>query len=161
MLEGEGPTSRRSTNLPTLKFPNLFPEDSPRLIQRSRLVHYDGKWREVMPNKKERTASGVYNFVTQEGVILIRRASAKVGNNLIGHIDLAMSKEVEYAGRLYFSGRANRGILRKWTNESGHYRPSPKFMSRAGLPEELFQSGQFDSLTSLGISPKSKSGRVL
>jgi hypothetical protein len=153
MLEGEGLIGSRSTNLPPLKFPNLFPEDSPRLIQRSRLVNYDGKWKEVMPNQKERTASGVYNFVTQEGVILIRRASARVGNSLIGHIDLAMSKEVEYAGRLYFSGRTNRGILRKWTNESGHYRPSPRFMSRAGLPEELFQSGQFNSLISSSVSP--------
>jgi hypothetical protein len=106
-----------------------------------------------MPNKQKRTASGVYNFVSQEGVILIRRASAKVGSSLIGHIDLAMGKEVDYAGRLYFSGRTNRGILRKWTNESGHYRPSPEFMSRAGLPKKLFQLGQYSSLISLGVSP--------
>ena len=28
-------------------------------------------------------------------------------------------------------------------NESGHYRPSPELRIRAGLPEELFQPGQF------------------
>ncbi|AFZ36517.1 hypothetical protein Sta7437_2998 [Stanieria cyanosphaera PCC 7437] len=64
-----------------------------------------------------------------------------------------MGREVDYAGRLYFSGRTNRGILRKWTNESGHYRPPAKFKSMAGLPENLFQSGQFDSLISIGVSP--------
>jgi hypothetical protein len=54
-----------------------------------------------------------------------------------------MGKEVDYAGRVYFSGRKNRGILRKWTNESGHYRPSPDFISAAGLPISQFQPGGF------------------
>lgn len=43
-----------------------------------------------MPYRESRTASGVYNFVTQEGIIFIRRASSKIGGSLIGHIDLAM-----------------------------------------------------------------------
>jgi hypothetical protein len=136
----------------TKKFPNLFPEDSPRIINRSKLEFRDGKWREIMPSLESRTASGVYNFVTLEGIIFMRRASAKVGGSLIGHIDLAMGKDVNYAGRLYFSGRTNRGILRKWTNESGHYRPSVNFRNSAGLPEELFQSGQFKSLVNIGTS---------
>jgi hypothetical protein len=102
-----------------------------------------------MPDGEKRTASGVYNFVTQEGIVFIRKASAKVGSRLIGHIDLAIGREVDYAGRLYFSGRTNRGILRKWTNESGHYRPSPDSISWANLPEERFQSGQFESLISV------------
>lgn len=137
---------------PTKKFPNLFAEDSPKIIQRSKLELRDGKWREIMPNLESRTASGVYNFVTQEAIIFTRRASAKVGGSLIGHIDLAMGKEVDYAGRLYFSGRTNRGILRKWTNESGHYRPSPESRSSAGLPESQFQPGQFQDLVSVGTS---------
>lgn len=105
-----------------------------------------------MPNRKNRTASGVYNFVTQGGVVFIRRASAKVGSSLIGHVDLAMGKEVDYAGRLYFSGRTNRGILRKWTNESGHYRPSLDSRSSAGLPDAQFQPGRFKGLASVGVS---------
>ena len=137
--------------MPTLKFPNLFPEDLPKIIQRSRLVYCDGKWREVMSNQKSRTASGVYNFVTQEGVVPIRRANAKVGSSLIGHVDLAMGRDVDYAGRLYFSGRTNRGILRKWTNESGHYRPPTIARENAGIPESLFQSGHFKSLVSIEI----------
>ncbi|MDX2273040.1 MAG: hypothetical protein NW237_13980 [Cyanobacteriota bacterium] len=136
----------------TKKFPNLFPEDPPRIISRSKLEIHDGKWREIMSNLQSRTASGVYNFVTIEEIIFIRRASAKVGGNLIGHIDLAMGKDVDYAGRLYFSGRTNRGILRKWTNESGHYRPSVDARKSAGLPEMLFQPGQFGGLASVGTS---------
>ena len=140
------------TEKPTKKFPNLFPDDSPKIIQRSKLELRDGKWREIMPNLESRTASGVYNFVTQESIIFTRRASAKVGGSLIGHIDLAMGKEVDYAGRLYFSGRTNRGILRKWTNESGHYRPSPESRSSADLPEAQFQPGHFQELVSVGTS---------
>ncbi|MCY7332043.1 MAG: hypothetical protein LH649_05160 [Pseudanabaena sp. CAN_BIN31] len=104
-----------------------------------------------MPNQESRTASGVYNFVTQEGVVFIRKANAKVGDSLIGHVDLAMGRDVDYAGRLYFSGRTNRGILRKWTNESGHYRPSTIARENAGLTESLFQSGHFKSLVSIEI----------
>ncbi|MDJ0734191.1 MAG: hypothetical protein QNJ47_08945 [Nostocaceae cyanobacterium] len=135
------------------KFSNLFPEDLPKLIQISKLVYYHRKQREVMTNLERRIASGVYNFVTQERVIFIGKASTKVGNSFIGHVDLAMGKELDYAGRLYFSGRTKRGILRKWTNESGHYRPSPNFNSQACLPLELFQKGQFNSLLSLAVSP--------
>ena len=102
--------------------------------------------------REERTASGVYNFVTIEGQVFICRASARVGGRPIGHVDLAMGKDVDYAGRLYFSGRTKRGILRKWTNESGHYRPTPELMNNAGLPAELFEQGQFKSLISV-ISP--------
>ncbi|WP_414553372.1 hypothetical protein [Anabaena sp. CCY 0017] len=134
------------------KFPNLFPEDLPIIIQRSQLVLKSGKWREVRYKREERTASGVYNFVTIEGQVFICRASARVGGRPIGHVDLAMGKDVDYAGRLYFSGRTKRGILRKWTNESGHYRPTPELMSNAGLPAELFEPGQFKSLISV-ISP--------
>jgi filamentous hemagglutinin len=104
-----------------------------------------------MSNQEIRTASGVYNFVTQEGTVFIRRASAKVGNSLIGHVDWAIGREVDYAGRLYFSGRTSRGILRKWTNESGHYRPPADARGNACLPDEKFQSGQFKSLLSVEI----------
>ncbi|MHC5916870.1 MAG: hypothetical protein ACYTXE_39185 [Nostoc sp.] len=135
------------------KFANLFPEDSPRIIQRSQLVLRDGKWREVRYKRSERTASGVYNFVTLDGKVFIFRASATLGGRPIGHIDLAMGRDVDYAGRLYFSGRAKRGILRKWTNESGHYRPKRELMSNAGLPEELFEPGQFQSLISVILPP--------
>jgi hypothetical protein len=125
------------------KFPNLFPEDLPKLIQKSRLVYHDGKWQELMPTSRLRTASGSYNFVTQDGTIFIRKVRAMVDCRLIGHVDLAMGREVDYAGRLYFSGRKNRGILRKWTNESGHYRPSPDFIIAAGLPVMQFRPGNF------------------
>jgi hypothetical protein len=59
-----------------------------------------------------------------------------------------MGREVDYAGRIYFSGRNKRGIIRKWTNESGHYRPDSEYMSNAGLPVELFEAGKFQSLIS-------------
>ncbi|MEH2178394.1 hypothetical protein [Nostoc sp.] len=115
-----------------------------------RLVLKQRKWQEVRYKNEERTASGVYNFiVTLEGIVFIRRASARVADRAIGHIDLA---DVKYVGRLYFSGRTNRGILRKWTNESGHYRPDAESMSNADLlPQELFEPGQFKSLINLNL----------
>ncbi|MEH1907879.1 hypothetical protein [Nostoc sp.] len=88
------------------KFPNLFPQDSPRIIQRSRLLLKEGKWRELRYKREERTASGVYNFiVTLEEIVFIRRANARVADRAIGHIDLAKGEHVKYAGRLYFLGR--------------------------------------------------------
>ncbi len=134
------------------KFPNLFPKDIVIPIQRSRLIIRDGKWREITYNGQDRTASGVYNFVTTiEGIVLIRKASAKVGfgGRRISHIDLALGREVNYAGRISFSGRNNRGFLRKWTNESGHYRPTPEFIGNASLPIEFFEAGQFTNLISV------------
>jgi hypothetical protein len=125
------------------KFPNLLPEDLPKTIQKSRLFYDDGKWQELMPTSIIRTPSGSYNFVTQDGNIFISKVGAIIDCRLIGHIDLSMGKDVDYAGRVYFSGRKNRGILRKWTNESGHYRPSPDFISAAGLPLIRFQPGDF------------------
>ena len=136
------------------KFSNLFPNDPPIIIQRSLLVLKEGKWRELAYGHQERSASGVYNFVRIDERVFIRKASARVAGRAIGHIDLAMGKEVDYAGRLYFSERTNRGILRKWTNESGHYRPPPEFMSNARLPEKLFEAGQFNSLISVSSIKK-------
>lgn len=146
MFDGESLTD----NL--YKFQNRYPEDIYQEVFRSKLIFRENKWIELLGNLQERTASGVYNFVTQEQNIFIRKASAKIGNRPIGHLDLARGAEVDYAGRLYFSGRNKRGILRKWTNESGHYQPPPEFKHQACLPEELFQPGRFDSLIGSGIS---------
>ncbi|MEH1842395.1 MAG: hypothetical protein V7L20_27615 [Nostoc sp.] len=63
--------------------------------------------------------------------MFISRASARVADRAFGHIDLPKREDVKYVGRLYFSGRTNRGILRKWTNKSGHYRPDAESMSNA------------------------------
>ncbi|MBD2693881.1 hypothetical protein [Anabaena catenula] len=92
---------------------------------------------------EERTASGVYNFVVDlQGIIFIRKASARILGypEPIGHVDLAMGKDVKYAGQIYFSGRNKRGILRNWNNASGHYKPQAEFMANSGLPGELFES---------------------
>jgi hypothetical protein len=124
-------------------FHNLFPEDSPRIIQRSRLVFKSEKWREVTEKGEERTASGVYNFIVDlQGIIFIRKVSAGIPGypEPISHVDLAMGRDVKYAGQIYFSGRNNRGILRRWNNGSGHYRPHADFMVNSGLPGELFES---------------------
>jgi len=95
------------------KFPNLFPDDPFRIVQRSKLIYDEKKWREILQNGEKRTASGVYIFVAIEGNIFVRRTSIQMGNTLISHIDLALGKDVDYAGTLYFSARSNRGILRK------------------------------------------------
>ncbi len=134
-------------------FKNLFPDDQPKNIKRSKLVRSkEGKWLEVTQQGEERTASGAYNFVVLENTIFARRSSTKVTDIFIGHVDLAQGKDVKYAGKIYFSGRYNRGTIRKWTNESGHYQPDAESMNNAvleGLPEELFESGRFASLISV------------
>jgi len=78
------------------KFPNLFPDDSPILVQRSLLIWKQEKWLEVTYTGEERTASGVYNFVTLESRCFIRKASARFVCRAICHIDLTMERELDY-----------------------------------------------------------------
>jgi hypothetical protein len=123
------------------KFANLFPEDYPKPVKRSMLEIRDGKWVEVRKGDEVRSASGTYNFTTIDGKIYAGKLRG--GRERVGHIDISRGENVDYAGTASFSGRYNRGILRSWSNESGHYKPASEFSSQAGFPEELFQQGKF------------------
>lgn len=119
-----------------------IPRDKPDLRFRRpvRLVHENGKWREVRPNGKRWTARGQYAFVVQGGHIW-----AVKGRNIAGvtpgHTEAARGGRVEYAGNIRFGNGANsRGVLRSWSNASGHYLPAASFAANAGLPMGKFKA---------------------
>ena len=124
-------------------------------VPRSVLVNRGGKWVEVSPSGKERTASGSYNFVVQDGVMYGARQATKIGQPKVKHIDLARGGEVDYAGEVTFSGRPDRGQVRSWSNASGHYRPEPSAAPQAGLPIDTFVDHLFNRrLSKVGSSPR-------
>ncbi len=122
-------------------FTNLFPEDAPAPLARSKLLQREGKWLEIRPDGTERSASGRYIFAQVDGELYGVRGTTRVGGGTrpAGHIDLAQGSPVEYAGEIQFSGRHDRGIIRYWNNQSGHFQPDPGAASQANLPQELFQ----------------------
>jgi hypothetical protein len=124
----------------SLKFSNLFPEDLPRQVQRSALRVDQGKWLEITSKGQIRSALGIYLFVTMQSRVFVRRASTRIQGDPIGHVDLALGKDVDYAGQIHFSHRKRRGILLYWTNASGHYKLDAQSMGNANLPPELFQA---------------------
>ena len=119
-------------------FPNLRPGDSLSAVPRFELVNQNGKWVTVGGNS-QRTASGNYIFVVQDGKVFVSRPTYNPGTGgVAGHIDVARGQPVQYAGELSFSGRGNRGVLRDWSNASGHYQPTADAAGQAGLPLGLF-----------------------
>lgn len=69
-------------------------------------------------------ANGKYNFVVPASKPHKIMAS-QVGNQEEGHSALAKGRSVG-TGHVYWAGTAvfNNGVLEKWTNDSGHYRPT-------------------------------------
>lgn len=121
-------------------FPNLYPNDAPKSVGSFRLELREGKWVTVSSSGDVFSAKGRYIFVTQGGEITVGRQGAAFGSKPIpGHIDIAGGAPVEYAGEVQFGGTGSRGILRSWTNASGHYQPGAEYAGQAGLPQTLFQ----------------------
>lgn len=112
-------------------FQNLYPNDAIKLQARFELVSLQRKWYTISSTGTVRTASGKYNFVTINGKIYIHCYG--------GHIDIARGQPVQYAGEVQFSGRTNRGKLRWWNNQSGHYQPTKHYATQAGLPLDTFE----------------------
>ncbi len=140
---GAGSTGGNAGRASRVKFDNQFPEDVPEPLAASRLELRDGKWVEVR-GRSVRSASGQYNFVSRDGTIYARRIQGRSGAPDIKHVDLARGEAVDYAGTVQFSGRTNRGHVRWWSNESGHYAPDPSRAPQAGLPMDRFRAGVFD-----------------
>jgi len=114
------------------KFKNNFPDDPVFPVPQNQLINRNGKWLTQSPNGNTWTASGRYNFIAQGDDIFL--------TNKGGHIDLSRGIDVDFAGEVFFSGRTNRGILKSWNNNSGHYTPSFDYSNQANLPIELFKN---------------------
>lgn len=129
-------------------YQNLRPGDRHDPQQpRFELFEEDGRWfTRNASGTCVRTATGRYDFVTVRGMIYVERHGRRSHSfsRAVGHIDLARGLLVDYAGEVRFSGRRNRGILRLWSNASGHYQPSPEDHSKACLPTGEFE--RFDEL---------------
>ncbi len=120
-------------------FGNL-PGEEPETRKRSLLVEEGGRWYTREPNGQRYTASGTYAFVVQRGKTWVVRPTGALGGPNPGHKDAAQGGRVEYAGLISFgSGRNTRGVLREWTNASGHFLPTQAFASAAGLPMDKFK----------------------
>ena len=117
---------------------NLHPGDRRDPQQpRYELFEEDGRWFTRNASRTVvRSASGRYDFVTIEGEVYVERHGRRSTSfsRAVSHIDLARGRPVEYAGEVFFSGRHERGTLRKWNNASGHYQPWPSDRHHAGLP---------------------------
>jgi YD repeat-containing protein len=120
---------------------NLFPDDLGRLEHPSRLLVRDGSGRFWLENEYgvRHTPSGSYDFVTlPDGSIRVVKPNARTTAST--HIALSRGGEVAYAGTIQFpsNNSATRGLVRSWSNNSGHYKPPPSLNSNAGLPTLLF-----------------------
>ncbi len=124
-------------------FYNVFGEDPPYEVQPSMLGYRNGKFVEITPKGAVRSAQGKYIFIVQNNQIFIKRASfnmSQAGRD-VSHIDLARGESVQYAGEIQFAGTTARGVMRSWSNRSGHYLPAATKAyraGRAGLPLNKF-----------------------
>jgi hypothetical protein len=119
------------------KFPNLEPGDSPKPVGSFKLEFRNGKWVTVSSSGDVFTARGKYIFVTHDGKITVARASDVLrGRPEAKHIDLSRGNPVDYAGEVDFT---QKGELRSWSNNSGHYRPDANLANQAELPMGQFK----------------------
>lgn len=127
-----------------------FTKDLPGAMSGSQLIQAREKGHEITYSTKG-IRKRYWEFtpdITRQRTVFMRRASARVGERLISQINLVLGRDVDDASRLYFSGRYNRGILRKWPHESGHSRPGAILLGRADVSGSRFETDQFTSLLS-------------
>jgi hypothetical protein len=131
------PLPPASEDVPT--FGNL-PEDMPNPAVRRIVLEQEGDvWYEVRSKSERWRATGTYAFVIQAGKVWAVKPRDAQGAN-VGHTEAAAGGRVEYAGLVTFGSAKNqRGIIRDWTNASGHYLPVREFMDvavKAGFPDD-------------------------
>lgn len=83
------------------------------------------------------TPSGTYQFVTlRDGSIRVTRRQTVDG----AHAPLANGQPVRFAGEVTFPSRhsVNRGQIKNWNNQSGHYRPDQQLKHQSGFPQPKF-----------------------
>ncbi|WP_345195807.1 hypothetical protein [Kistimonas scapharcae] len=111
--------------------------------RRYRLVKHGPRYF-LINGKKAKSPHGWYLFVikaSDPGVIICGEPVFWEGECIQGHTSLSDGDLVLYAGEVTF----DRGILKEWTNGSGHYQPSGSSMSvslisfvKLHLPEDKF-----------------------
>jgi hypothetical protein len=118
-------------------YDNLYPDERPSPIHRYELILEGEKWITLNASRcVKRSATGAYAFVKMNGRFYVARDRHLPS----GHIDIARGAMVEWAGRIFFSNRHRRGILRRWDNASGNYRPSARYAGGVGLPMNCFSA---------------------
>lgn len=83
-----------------------------------------------LPVEVDGKDEGKFIFAKRDGVLNIGKGPG------IHHNDLASGKSVEYAGTIEYI----KGVISKWTNNSGHYQPGVKWVDQAGLPRGSFEA---------------------
>lgn len=153
-LRGPPPSA---TDVPT--FGNLYGETPMLGVTRFRLVEENGVWYELRPGGKWR-AKGTYDVVMQNGKVWAVKGSNAFGGVNPGHTEAAAGGRVEFAGTISFgSGKTTSGVVKEWTNASGHYKPVPQtavnpevqpavpvptdIATRYNLPREAFKPAEF------------------
>jgi filamentous hemagglutinin len=94
-----------------------------------------GDFKYQMPNGELRTPKGTFDFVQVDGEIRI--APPKNDPNVSGHLSLSKDADVDYAGTVQFSQKGN---LKFWDNNSGHYQPPATSAPVVKLPFDFFKS---------------------
>jgi hypothetical protein len=114
-------------------FRHVFdPRDPDPTQGRVELRNVKGKWFEVRGKNGQRLvpATGNYHYAVQNGRIYVSR---------YGHPEAAKGGRVAFAGDIRF---AQAGVLERWDNGSGSYRPAayfaPQAANQVGLPIDKF-----------------------
>jgi hypothetical protein len=137
-VEGSSPVRLALQRNPAT-FGNI-PGDAPEPgARRFELVQEGGRWYTQGPKGQRFPARGTYAFAVQGGRIWVVKTSAVIGRN-VGHTEAAKGGRAGFVGLVTFENKpGRRGVMREWTNASGHYRPVAAFAEAAGLPMEKFR----------------------
>jgi hypothetical protein len=101
-------------------------------LYRVELVKQGDKWIQIVHGRFASPASGSYDFVVQDG-----RNWAVQSGTAYGHTEAANGGRVTFAGVITFE---EPGVLKEWSNESGHHIPSATFAKNAGLDMNRFKA---------------------
>lgn len=126
-------------------FRHVFnPRDPDPTQHRLELKRVDGKWFEVRGKKGERLvpATGNYHYAIQDGRLFVSR---------YGHPEAAKGGRVAGAGDISFG---KDGVVERWDNGSGSYRPAAEFAKRAG--EQIGLPTDGDKFRPAGQEPGKK-----
>jgi hypothetical protein len=116
------------------KLTNIFPSHPPMPGPRYILVQTEsGGFKYQLPSGELRTPKGVFDFV-QIGYKI--KIAPPRDDDFSGHLSLSKGADVDYAGTIQFS---QKGGLKWWSNNSGHYQPAPENSSIVNLPHNYFK----------------------
>ncbi|MEO6936655.1 MAG: LysM peptidoglycan-binding domain-containing protein [Collimonas sp.] len=116
------------------KLSNLFPGHPAMPGSRYKLIQTEsGDFKYQLPSGELRTPKGAYDFIQNGNEI---RISPLRNDEFSGHLSLSKGADVDYAGSIQFS---QKGGLKWWDNNSGHYQPPATNSPIVNLPNNLFK----------------------